>query len=296
MNDSEIKPGRGWYPRFIVDIDAGWTEWTIPASARKKLLDIVGRECPAREKFLEEIEHVIRMAGFTQQQADNQLPKKVRARLKAAAQAAKKLLGELSWIGPHRQKPFREATRDDAQPMTVELAIEMTTELLLSLRAASNQSPKEEMSRLEAAAQAAEKLVKTLYEIDPRGQKLFREVAPSSMGDTRRLVAELSFSLQEASNRAKVGKGNTRKSYVDILAAGVAQALRNIGIEPRLWRPKVNKDGTETKNPYFECLEIACQCLGGIGTKDLYRVAEIGIDLKVSSPVDIPQPDQTKVQ
>ncbi|GEM_PF-5328788 len=220
MTGSVKKMSRGGCPQFIVDTNC---ERILPASSRKKLLEIIGTQIQGGEKFLDEIEHAVWMAWITQEEASNQSPKKVSSRLETAAVASEKLLETLFKIDKRGQKLFHEVTRDDAQPMTVDVAIETTTELLLSLRAASN--------------------------------------------------------------RAKIGKGNTKKSYVFVLAASVAQALRNVGIEPKLWRTKITRTG-EKKNPYLACLEIAFKCLGGIGTKDLYRIAREGLKIKISSPED----------
>lgn len=127
------------------------------------------------------------------------------------------------------------------------------------------------MAALQKAAEQGKALLDAIDQIPEAGRACFR-LEGESLHMAREKAYELWRVAERAALRAKddlSGRGDDHDNNPAILAADIAEALRQAGLKPSLTRPKYDKHGKETK-PLFWTVTVVCFKLASLPHKDPY--------------------------
>ena len=139
---------------------------------------------------------------------------------------------------------------------------------------------------LKLAAVQARAVVEALDQLPEAGKQFFRR-GGTSWRLARQQAGEVWAAAERAALEAKdelSGRGDDHDDNPAILAADIAAALRQLGVPSALTRPKLNREGIETKPPFWTVTTICFQ-QAGFSYRDPYRHMQAALQ-QVSIVVD----------
>ncbi len=148
-------------------------------------------------------------------------------------------------------------------------------------------SPRAEVKKaLQAVQAAAQKLVDALETVPQAGQSFIRAggIPFSQFHLQARAQLDTATRAAERAEKDLAGRGADKDNNPAILAAGIAAALRLVGIEPTTEKPTP----TNPSAPYYQITQT-CFKAAGLTYADPYRDMCAGLNVKVA---DIPDSSQ----